>query len=486
MPGVIVRSILLIVLTLAVTMLPASAIVGAQGDITVNILSVDDSEFPTVRMVVTADQAGVPITDLAPREVRIDESGAAARLTAVQLATDSSLPLALVVALDISGSMEEGGTLTRAKAAATSLINSLNPGDTAAVVSFSDVVTIEQSFTSDKALLTAAISRLQIAGATALYDAVAESARLAQSSGRQRRAVVILTDGEESGQASSLDRESSLATAANSAVLFYAVGVGFEADRDYLAELATRSRGRLFAAFGGAEIPSIYSSLADLLRSQIVITADSAAPSELDQRTARVSITRGSASGVAERPYTSLRPAAAPPPAPPPPPSGPTSSTPIAPIGVASLVVLAVLALALWRRRTRRAVAESEVEVENPPPTGEPVISLPSPERSPTRAILTVVEGPNGWKGRSFEVGEVPLTLGSRPSCAIRLPDEPGLAGEHVRVWARDGKVMLHHLARGATTSVRGTPITWASVTAGDEVAVGPYLIRCTSMNQTE
>ncbi len=469
------RWIFLLILALVFPVLPGTSPVRAQGDIAIEILSVDDSAFPIVRMVITADQAGAPMTDLAVRELEVEEGGVGATPTEVQLATNSNLPLALVIALDVSGSMAEGQTLTRAKSAAISLVNSLSSADVAAVLSFADTVDVQQPFTSDKAALNEAISGLEIDGATALYDAVAESARLAQASGRQRRAVVILTDGRDSGEASQEDRESSLAAAAGASVVFYAVGVGFDTDRSYLEELARRTRGRLFPAFQGADIPAIYTSLAELLRSQLVVTAWSSAARNLEERTVRVRIARGTASGVAERSYASLRSAAAPVQEP------VNTSVPIAPIVGGGLAALLLLMLLLRRRRARQALAEGVAGAVNPATSGEPILHFTGIDREPSQARLLVVEGPDSWAGKSFDVGETPVTLGTRPGCAIRLPEAPGIAGEHARLWARDGKVMLHHLARGESRGISGRFVSWTSLAPGDELTVGPYVLRCVS-----
>lgn len=250
-----------------------------QEAISISILSVDDTAFPEVHVVFTADQRGRPINEVRLSEVRIEESGLAATPVAIRRATDSNIPLALVITLDVSGSMV-GETLTKAQAAAIGLSNNLVPADAAAVVSFADEVRVEQTLSSDKAALTGAISRLRAGGNTALYDAVAESARIAADTGFPRRAVVLLSDGQDFGSRSKLNREQSLAVASDAASLFYVVGVGPEIDRASLEELATRSKGRFFQAAGASEVPAVYASLEELLRSQFVITFRASSPAD--------------------------------------------------------------------------------------------------------------------------------------------------------------------------------------------------------------
>jgi hypothetical protein len=288
-----------------------------------------------------------------------------------------------------------------------------------------------------------------------------------------------LSDGAESGGASRRDRADSLEVVSDAAVLFYVVGVGFETDRPYLEELSRRSRGRLFEAFEGASIPSIYASLADLLRSQLVLTVESSAAADLPQRSIRVELSRAGATGLAERPYQSHRLGTAPDAVNQPArPAAPGMLIPVATVAISVSALL--IAISVRRRRsgaTTQTQDSDEVEVI-PGPTADPIVRAPAPERGPFQARLVMVGGPADSRGTSFLVGEAPITLGTQPGCEIRLPEIPQLAGEHVRLWVRDGKLMLHHLARHEKTLLAGNPITWASLSPGDEVSIGPYVLR--------
>ena len=79
---------------------------------------------------------------------------------------------------------------------------------------------------------------------------------------------------------------------------------------------------------------------------------------------------------------------------------------------------------------------------------------------------------------RRYQVVEEPATIGSGARCEIRLPAAPGVFPEHARLWWRDGRLMLHHLAPGQVTIVSGRHIIWTTLEDGDEAAIGPYLLR--------
>ena len=149
----------------------------------------------------------------------------------------------------------QGETLLKAQESAKRLLSNLRPDDRAAVLSFADEVKVERTLSPDRAALLAAVDGLRADGSTALYDGVARSTELAAESRFTRRAVVLLSDGRESGDASRLSREASLATAATAGSPFFVVGVGPDIDQEYLEQLGTRSGGRYFEAAGAAQVP---------------------------------------------------------------------------------------------------------------------------------------------------------------------------------------------------------------------------------------
>jgi len=471
--------VLAVLFLLAAPLLVGSHSGLAQEDISVSIVGVDDTAFPEVTVVLTADQRGRPIAEIGPQDIQIEESGSPATPVAIQRAVDKNVPLALVVALDVSGSMG-GSTLANAQASATTLLNGLAPTDWAAVLAFADEVRVEQALTQDKVALINAVSRLGAGGNTALYDAVAQSAAVAAASGVPRRAVVLLSDGEEFGGRSRLSREQSLAAASEAASLFYVIGVGPNIDQGYLEALATRSGGRFYRAAGPAEIPAIYASLEELLRSQFVVTLRASSSAALQDRTVKVALTQGASTGRAERAYRSLRP-------PPPPPSPiPTlepeaaatkasrGSFPVAVLVVPMCLVatLTGIGAARWLLR-RKATGRASIAVRALAPG---TYEAPG---APCNAIVIVAAGPD--EGRSFEVGGQPVTIGSGSTCVIRLTAAPGLAKLHARMWWRDGRLMLHHLAPGHVTTLAGRSVVWAAAEDGDEISVGPHVLRCLS-----
>jgi hypothetical protein len=448
----------------------ASILASAQEPISVTIHSVDDSAFPNVSAILTADRGGRPVLDIALPDLEVQESGAPGLAVSIQRAADAGVPLAVVVTLDASGSMEEGDTLTKAKDAAAALVNRLSPIDQVGVVSFSDEVRIAQQMGADRGAAIAAIGRVQIENATNLYDAVVDSQRLVATSTITRRAVILLTDGTDSIEDHRFGRDESLALAERSGTPFYVVGVGTDLDRPYLEDLARRSRGRYFHAAGRADVPDVYAEIEGALRSQFVVTIRSNAPSAIQDRFLTIEVDQRGAAGSARFDYRSNR-------SPPRADSGPFSNALVWAGGVG--LIAGIAGVVVMRRRRRRLPVGgrlgSDAELIQPG-------AVPAEQQG--LALLALVRAPAGERDaggggpRRLQVGDVPVVIGWGDACGIRFAKTPDVAAEHARVWLRDGRLMIHHIASGQATVVADQTVTWASLSKNDEISIGPYSLR--------
>jgi VWFA-related protein len=476
---------LVLVAPLAGVAAVVSATVSRADGSTVAIVSVDDSQFPVVTALFTADSGGRPLTGLTPANIAVTEAGAPADVLSIGSATDARIPLALVIAFDTSGSMA-GANLQQSESAANLLVANLAPGDSAALVTFADDVRTAIPLTQNLGLLAPAINGLAANGNTALYDAIGQASQIAATSGVSRRAVVLISDGEDSGGRSKLTRDQSLQAAATGQAIFYVIGIGGESDAAYLQELASRSGGRLFSAANAAGVPAIYNAIAESLRSQYAVTFRSNAPGAARARSLTIAVTAQGTTSSASLQYQSLRgpeptavptaesesAAAAPPPASPEAAKSRNSSSSL--VGFAAtgavLVALVLGGFAFWRRRRSRAVL--------PPPvaeTGERALPAPEATRAGTvRATVAAVRGDETVS--SITVDSKPITVGPRPECDLVLPAADGRMGV-IRLWWRDGRPMAHVIDAAAVT-LNGKAFEWAAIAAEDELRIGSYSLR--------
>ena len=118
------------------------------------------------------------------------------------------IPLDLIVALDISGSMMTA--MPKLKEAAKEFLANVPPRDRVTVLGFNDSIFTLTRRATDTAERTQAIDRLAPWGATALYDLVISAVDTA-GTGSGRKALVVFTDGEDQGSRARLeDVEASL------------------------------------------------------------------------------------------------------------------------------------------------------------------------------------------------------------------------------------------------------------------------------------
>jgi Ca-activated chloride channel family protein len=150
----------------------------------------------------------------------------------------SEVPLDLALLIDTSISMEP--RLDFVQKAATGFVDALRDGDRAAVYAFNSYVRPMQAFTADRALVRQAIQATTAAGGTALYNAVYVALRafdkVAHDGRVRRRAIVVLSDGEDT--ASVLSFDDLMAAAKSAGVTIYTIGLHADAPGIYAAQQA--------------------------------------------------------------------------------------------------------------------------------------------------------------------------------------------------------------------------------------------------------
>lgn len=133
------------------------------------------------------------------------------------------VPVSLGIVLDTSGSMA-GDKFDDARIALDRFtLDLLDQDDEVFLYRFSDHPILVQGWTTDRALLSREMSRIAPNGGTALYDAVSEAVPLAAQGTHSKKALVIISDGNDTSSVAYLgdvrDR------IRNSEVMVYAIGI---------------------------------------------------------------------------------------------------------------------------------------------------------------------------------------------------------------------------------------------------------------------
>lgn len=133
------------------------------------------------------------------------------------------VPVSLGIVLDTSGSMG-GDKIVNALAAIERFLDQLlGPDDEVFVYGFSSDVDLIQNWTADREALSAGLRRVRAAGGTAMYDAVVEAVPMAQGGRNRKKAVVLISDGNDTH--SQADIRNVRQAVRETEVLVYAIGI---------------------------------------------------------------------------------------------------------------------------------------------------------------------------------------------------------------------------------------------------------------------
>ena len=173
-----------------------------------------------VNIVATVtDSEGRYVQELRSEHFVIEDDGVVQEIT--HFSEDSSMPLSLGIALDTSGSMVQ--RMRTALDALGRFVNGLHANDEIVVSTFSDGVSFIDGATTERTDWSDALMRVDVAGGTALYDAIVATVRQVQNGEHDKQAVVVLTDGSDT--LSDIGLSDALEVIRRSEVLVYALGI---------------------------------------------------------------------------------------------------------------------------------------------------------------------------------------------------------------------------------------------------------------------
>jgi VWFA-related protein len=182
-------------------------------------------------------------------------------------------PVAIGIVIDNSGSMREKRDAVNK--AAINLVKASNPQDQVFVVNFNDEYYLDQEFTSDIGKLQAALEHVEARGGTALYDAIVASADYLTHSPLQRKAIFVVTDGEDDASQESLEQAVHKLQQENGPVV-YSIGLLAEEKsrraKRALELISERTGGISFFPPTLDEVDEISRSIAHDIRNQYTIS----------------------------------------------------------------------------------------------------------------------------------------------------------------------------------------------------------------------
>jgi len=230
-----------------------------------------------VNVVFTVtDKHGHFVKNLTQNDFRILDDNKPA-LSIRHFSTETNLPLRVGLLIDASNSIRDRFRFEQ-EAAIEFLNQIVRPRfDRAFVIGFDTTAEVTQDFTDSSELLSRGIRMLRPGGGTALFDALYFACRdklmKAQTAGPARRAIILLSDGEDNQ--SRVTREEAIEMAQRAEVIVYTIstnisGVKLRGDK-VLERLADATGGRAFFPFKIQDVSNAFSEIQDELRSQYLL-----------------------------------------------------------------------------------------------------------------------------------------------------------------------------------------------------------------------
>jgi Ca-activated chloride channel family protein len=174
--------------------------------------------------------------------------------------------------------------ISKAQSAAISFVKTLRSQDLAQIVQFNERVATLQDFTADKKLLEAAVGKTEASGQTALhnalYVALKDLGRQKKVGELRRRAIVLLSDGEDTS--SLVTDEQALELARKTEIAIYAISLrenttlnqerrAFSQAEYLLTALSRETGGIVYFPTAISELDAVYGRIAEELRTQYSI-----------------------------------------------------------------------------------------------------------------------------------------------------------------------------------------------------------------------
>jgi tight adherence protein C len=287
------------------------ALVGAEPPTILETESQVDAFPQVVLQFAVEDQRRQAVKGLLADQITIIEGGQEITPLSVAMVKDSPEPVALMIALDTSVAMNDGGRFDQAREGIKSVAARLRPTDSIGLVRFDNTFGLAQPFTRDRVVLGQVLDRLVADGNRKLYDgaylALSETAHVAGN-----RAVVLITSGDDSQSVVSLGTLKNWATDVR--LKIYVVGVGSGLRDELLESLAKGSGGRYYRAPNATDLPTVLRAVhTDFTsRYEVVYTSPEVEATAGERVVARLVVTAPDGAGVAAIAYQVPRTRAAP------------------------------------------------------------------------------------------------------------------------------------------------------------------------------
>jgi Ca-activated chloride channel family protein len=222
--------------------------------------------------VVVRDHHGRFVSGLQKENFKVQEDG---RTQTITLFRNEDIPVTAGLVVDHSASM--AARQLEVVEGAQAFVQASNSQDSEFVVNFGETVSFglptNVAFTNDANMLRNALSTPYATGRTALYDAVLTAIRHLQEDDREKKVLILISDGGDSASRHAL--ADVLRTAQTTGVVIYTIGLLDEHNADQnpkvLQKLATYTGGEAYFPNSFVEVVNVCREIAADIRHQYTL-----------------------------------------------------------------------------------------------------------------------------------------------------------------------------------------------------------------------
>jgi Ca-activated chloride channel family protein len=228
---------------------------------------------------VVRDKKGKVVRSLDTKDFVVAEDGKTRKIISIQ--SDANAPASIAFLVDSSGSMALGAARQSSRHICDWVLATMDKQkDDAALLSFDTRLITLREFTGSFEHVRTGLDEIGAWGATSIYDAIAGTSARVADRARNRRAVIVLTDGADNWSSYTPQEVAWIASTIDVPVYVFAVGDGVNAEAaaanpkaEYspLADLARATGGDFFVANSPALAVTGITRLVDELRHQYLI-----------------------------------------------------------------------------------------------------------------------------------------------------------------------------------------------------------------------
>jgi len=209
------------------------------------------------------------ITSLEPERFRIYEDEVEQKLAYFG---HGEVPASIGIVLDVSGSMT--GNIAFAKKAVTTFLTTSNRQDEYFLITFSESPRLEKDFTSNSGAVATELSLKVAGGRTSLYDATYLALTKMADGRRQRKALIVVTDGSDNSSQYTFDELREAIKESDVEIFTIGIPEFFSLDDDamlVLREMAQLSGGTAYFPRIADQLEDVTAKIAEEIKSQYLL-----------------------------------------------------------------------------------------------------------------------------------------------------------------------------------------------------------------------